>query len=88
MGNDKNTMLEPSDTSWFDNEPEKYLSRDDFREFQEVSGVELRDLVSKDEAVVRKAQDEIVAQTRVLNEVRNQHEELTGRTSVYKFLSV
>jgi hypothetical protein len=28
----------PLDTSWFDKEPETYLQRDDFREFQEISG--------------------------------------------------
>jgi hypothetical protein len=37
----------PLDTSWFDKEPEKYLSREDFREFQEISGVDFRRLLPR-----------------------------------------
>ena len=33
--------LAPVDTSWFDANPEAYLERDDFQEFQKISSVDL-----------------------------------------------
>ena len=60
-------------TSWFDKEPEKYLSRDDFKKFQQVSGTDFRDLLSADKVIVRSAQENIASQTRIFNEVRNEH---------------
>jgi hypothetical protein len=63
----------PLDTSWFDKEPEKYLSREDFREFQEVSGVDFRRLMSKDRETVQKAQAELTSLSIILNEIQAAH---------------
>ncbi|MFP3912183.1 MAG: hypothetical protein ACLFUT_08885 [Desulfobacteraceae bacterium] len=41
-----NNTLAPIDTSWFDADPEAYLTRPDFLEFQELAGIDLRDLFS------------------------------------------
>jgi hypothetical protein len=66
-------VFAPVDTSWFDKNPEQYLSREDFIKFQNLTGVVLRDLLSKDSEIVRKAQKKIVDQCVVLNEVQKFH---------------
>jgi hypothetical protein len=63
----------PLETSWFDKEPEKYLSRDDFIAFQTTSKVDFRDLLSKNENIVKNAQEKLVSQTKLLNEVRREY---------------
>jgi hypothetical protein len=63
----------PLDTSWFDREPETYLEREDFREFQEVSGVDLRRLMSKDRGTVQQAQEELTSLSIILNEIQAAH---------------
>jgi hypothetical protein len=40
------TPLFPINTSWFDADPKAYLTRPDFLEFQELAGIDLRDLLS------------------------------------------
>jgi len=63
----------PLDTSWFDREPERYLEREDFREFQEVSAVDFRRLMSMDRETVNQAQEEMAIKCVLFNEVRNIH---------------
>jgi hypothetical protein len=66
-------VLAPVDASWFKQNQEEYLSRQDFIKFQKLTGVDLLDLLSKDPEVVRKAQKKIVDQCVVLNEVQKFH---------------
>ena len=47
----KPSLTVPLDTAWFDREPERYLSREDFVGFQKIVGVDFRDLLSKDPAI-------------------------------------
>ncbi len=61
------------DTSWFDKNPEEYLEREDFKLFQELARVDLRDLLSDNPDVVFRAQEKIVSQTKIFAEVRNEH---------------
>jgi hypothetical protein len=61
----------PLDTSWFDREPERYLERDDFREFQEVSGIDLRQFVAKDRETIQKAQHALISQSVIANEIQS-----------------
>jgi hypothetical protein len=63
----------PLDTAWFDENPEKYLSRTDFIHFQEISNVDFRDLISKNTEIVRKAQKELIEQSVMLNEIQKLH---------------
>ncbi len=69
----KNSFLVPLDTSWFDADPEHYLAREDFKNFQAVSGVDFRDLLSKDTATVRKAQKQLSDQSIISNEIQKLH---------------
>ena len=68
-----NDFLVFNDTTWFDKEPEKYLERDDFRRFSRIAGVELRDLASDDSHKVRLAQEKVVRQSVVFNEIQRLH---------------
>ncbi|MBN1998014.1 hypothetical protein JW935_10705 [candidate division KSB1 bacterium] len=61
------------DSSWFDSNPDKYLSRDDFKRFQETVGIDLCDLVSDNVQMVKKAQTKIAHQCLILNEVQKRH---------------
>ena len=61
----------PLDTSWFDREPERYLERDDFREFQDVSGIDLRQFIAKDRETIQKAQHALVSQSVIANEIQS-----------------
>ncbi len=63
----------PVDTTWFDQDPEKYLSRPEFIRFQEVADVDFRDLKSSDTKTLRQAQDKICAQSVIINETRKEH---------------
>jgi hypothetical protein len=63
----------PLDTSWFDKEPETYLQRDDFREFQEISGIDLRQFVAKDRETIQRAQYELVSQSVIANEIQSSY---------------
>ena len=65
--------LIPVDTSWFDKNQERYLQREEFQEFQSVANVNFRDLLSRDPNVVQAAQENIVSQSKVFNEIRNEH---------------
>lgn len=66
-------MFVAPDTSWFDEQPETWLEREDFIAFQEMSGVDFRDLLSDNADAVRKAQEELAAQSHVCNEIRRHH---------------
>ncbi|MDZ7700106.1 MAG: hypothetical protein U5R49_25325 [Deltaproteobacteria bacterium] len=68
-----NNTLAPIDTSWFDADPEAYLTRLDFLEFQELAGIDLQDLLSTKRPVVEKAQQQIVSQSKVFSEIRREH---------------
>lgn len=61
------------DTSWFDENPEKWLEREDFKKYQELAGVDFRDLLSEDLEIKKEAQEKIVSQTTIFNEIRNNH---------------
>lgn len=67
------STLAPVDTSWFDKDPNAYLFREDFMEFQRVAHVNFRDLLSRDPNVVRGVQEKIVSQSKVFNEIRHEH---------------
>jgi hypothetical protein len=62
-----------SATSWFDENPEKYLARDDFKEFQEASGVDFRELLADDMSRVGRAQKKLAEQSLIWQEIRKQH---------------
>lgn len=49
------------------------MEREDFKLFQEVAGVDFRDLLSDDAGRVFHAQKKIVSQTKIFAEVRNEH---------------
>ncbi len=66
-------VVVPLDTEWFDVEPEKYLSRPDFIHFQEVAGVDFRDLLSHDIGIVKAAQKEITDQSIIFMEIQKVH---------------
>ncbi|MDZ7700105.1 MAG: class I SAM-dependent methyltransferase [Deltaproteobacteria bacterium] len=65
--------LMPVDTSWFDRSPETYLQREEFLQFQDVADVDFRNLLSEDPHRVQEAQEKIVSQSKILNEIRNEH---------------
>lgn len=67
MAYDKtNKLFVPIDTSWFKKEPEKYLAQDDFREYQEISGIDFKDLLSDELGIVGRAQKELIEQSVIL----------------------
>jgi len=70
MGDD---VLVKPDTEWFSLEPEKYLLRPDFQRFQEISGVNFRDLLSIDPDVIRDAQERLARKCKFINEMRSNH---------------
>lgn len=61
------------DTRWFDENPEQYLSREDFIKYQEISHVDFRKLLSQEPQVVRKAQKKLTAQSVICNEIQKLH---------------
>jgi len=61
------------DTSWFDNEPDRYLTMPSFREFQRITGVNLRSLLSSEPTLLAKAQHTLVNQSLIYSEVRKEH---------------
>ncbi|MBN1664619.1 MAG: hypothetical protein JW943_13550 [Deltaproteobacteria bacterium] len=63
----------PLDTSWFDNDPGSYLNRNDFMEFQDASGVDIRLLTSKHRGKVHAAQKELASRSIILNEIQSAH---------------
>lgn len=71
------------DSSWFDSNPDKYLSRDDFMAFQNSIGINLRDLISENLKVVIAAQNEIKQKCIILNEVNKLHFGFTFPLFVY-----
>jgi len=66
-------VVAPLDTAWFDENPEKYLSRSDFIHFQEISKVDFRDLLSKNPKIVRRTQKKITEQSVIWNEIQKLH---------------
>jgi hypothetical protein len=72
MGKMKGTLA-PIDTSWFDKDPERYLVREDFLEFQEMAGVDFHDLLSHEIPVVERDQQKIISQSTIFSEIRNEH---------------
>jgi hypothetical protein len=65
--------LVPLDTSWFDKDPHMYLSRDDFKGFQELAGVNFRNLLSNDVEKVRATQRELCRKSCLFNEINKLH---------------
>ena len=68
----ENKVLAPLDTAWFDENPEKYFSRNDFIQFQEIAKVDLRNLISKNPEIVRATQKKLTKQSVVGNELQKQ----------------
>ena len=66
-------ILVPNNTSWFDKNPDKYLERDDFKNFARVAKIELRDLFSDDLHKLKSAQDKVVQQSVIFNEIQKLH---------------
>ena len=66
-------ILAVPDTSWFDKEPEKFLSRPDFIEYQKVAGVDFMDLKSPDIYTREKAQNKITSQSVIFNSIHSEH---------------
>ncbi len=69
----ENRVTVPLDTSWFDEDPEKYLLRSDFIEFQEITGVDFYDLLSKDRDVLKRVQTKLTHQLVILCEINKLH---------------
>ena len=63
----------PLSTAWFDEEPERYLAREDFIRFQDISGVDFMDLLSDDRDKVMTAQTHLAQKSVLLNEIRKLH---------------
>ena len=61
------------DSSWFDQNPEHYLQLPEFVAFEELAGVRLRDLCSEDADRARVAQQKLVDQSAIMNEVQKDH---------------
>lgn len=69
----KTSLTVPLDTAWFDREPERYLCREDFIDFQKIAGVDFSDLLSKNPEVAGKAQEQLVRMSVILNEIQKLH---------------
>jgi hypothetical protein len=61
------------DTSWFDNEPDRYLTMPSFQEFQRITRVDLRSLLSSEPTVLAESQRRLVNQSLIMNEIRKEH---------------
>ena len=61
------------DTSWFDNEPDRYFAMPQFQEFQRITGVDLRSLISSEPTLLAESQRRLVSQSLIMNEVRKEH---------------
>jgi hypothetical protein len=61
------------DTSWFDNEPDRYLALPSFQEFQRISRVDLRSLSSSEPTLLAESQRRLVNQSLILNEIQKEH---------------
>lgn len=61
------------DTSWFDDEPDRYLTMPSFQEFQRITGVDLRSLSSSEPTLLAESQRRLVNQSLILNEIQKEH---------------
>jgi len=61
------------DTSWFDNEPDRYFAMPSFQEFQRITGVDLRSLSSSKPTLLAETQHTLVNQSLILNEIQKEH---------------
>jgi hypothetical protein len=73
MGKMKKEIFKELDKTWFDECPDKWLRREDFCRFQDIAGVDFKDLFSQDFKKVKGAQERIVAQTTIFNEIQREH---------------
>jgi len=71
------------DTSWFDNEPDRYFAMPPFQEFQRITGVDLRSLSSSKPTLLAESQRRLVSQSLILNEVQKEHGGFTFPFFVY-----
>jgi hypothetical protein len=53
--------------------PQRYLKSKEFREFEEISGVKLRDWSSNDTSIKKSTQDKLADQSVIINEIQDQH---------------
>jgi hypothetical protein len=61
------------DTSWFDNEPDRYFAMPQFQEFQRITGVDLHSLLSSEPMVLAESQRRLVNQSLIMSEVQKEH---------------
>lgn len=73
MGDGRREAFVAADTGWFDKDPERYLDSDRFVEFSRISGVDLRRLCEEDDATVAQAQERLIRQSIILNEIQKDH---------------
>jgi len=62
-----------NDASWIEGREEEFFARPDFIEFQELSGVNFRDLLSEDPDVRARAQYGITSQSRIFDQIQREH---------------
>ena len=63
----------PLSTAWFDEEPDRYLAREDFIHYQEVAGLNFRDLLSDETDKVKRAQAILCRKSVLFNETQKLH---------------
>ena len=66
-------MQVPLDRSWFYDNPEAYLSLPEFRRFEEISGLSLKDIMSDNREILQVTQQKWEDQSVISNEIRKQH---------------
>ena len=66
-------MVTAVDRKWFEERQEYYLCRPEFVRFQDIAGVDFRDLMADDLEVVRRAQEKLASQSVICHEIRKEH---------------
>lgn len=61
------------DRSWFEEKREYYLNLPEFVQFQDISGVDFRNLLDGDRDAVPRAQQKLASQSVILHEIRKEH---------------
>ena len=69
----KKNYFIPISTDWFDKQVDKYFDRNDFKYFQDLLNINLRNLISKDSEVLKSTQQNLTQQSVILNEVQKEH---------------
>lgn len=61
------------DRSWFYSNSDKYLASEEFKSFEDATGLSLKDFTSVDPSVLHQMQKKCEEQSVILNEIRKQH---------------